>query len=122
MRGKSDEFGSLTLCSLESLQELDRTRYEDLAHSFKELEATVDSGAARCAFPRTMFSTYMDYEVSDTKCRTATGNIVNSDGKVKVGVYVQDGTYHEISDEVKDIHKCFLSVLVLMDAEHDDRF
>ena len=47
---------------------------------------------------------------------------MESDGTARVGVYTEDGTYHEMNGEIMDIHKILMSVSMMVDAGHEVHF
>ena len=85
---------------------------------FKEIEATVDSGAARTAFPKDTFQSFVSYKDSNVTCRVANGDMVHSAGTVKDGVYTEDGAYQEMIGELMDVHKILVSVAAIIDKGH----
>ena len=86
---------------------------------FGKLEATVDSGAAITAFPKKTFQAYLSIEDSNIKGRTASGEWVDSEGIARVGVYTEDGSYHEMKGEVMDVKKILVSVSAMVDLGHE---
>ena len=89
--------------------------YDLFSAHFKEIEATIDSGAARTAIPKDMFQSFVSYKDSNVSCRVANGEMVHSAGTVKVGVYTEDGTYQELNGELMDVHKILVSVAAIID-------
>ena len=92
--------------------------YDMFSSHFKEIEATIDSGAARTAFPKDMFQSFVSYKDSNVSCRVANGEMVHSTGIVKVGVYIEDGAYQELTGELMDVHKILISVAAIVDKGH----
>ena len=93
--------------------------YDMFSSHFKEIEATVDSGAARTAFPKNTFQAFVGYKDSDTTCRVANGELVHSAGTATVGVYTEDGAYQELTGELMDVHKILISVAAIVDKGHE---
>ena len=85
---------------------------------FKEVEVTIDSGAARTALPKDMFQSFVSYKDSNVTCRVANGQMVHSAGTVKVGVYNEDGAYQKLNGELMDVHKALMSVAAIVDKGH----
>ena len=69
-----------------------------------------------------VISGFKSLERSSTQFRAATGALVPSRGLARVGVYTEDGVYHEMRLEVTDIHKFLLSVSALIEADHEVHF
>ena len=82
------------------------------------MELTVDSGAAKTAFPTGMFQSFISYKDSNLACRVANGQMVYSEGAVKVGVYTEDSAYQELNGDIFDIHAALLSVSAMIDKGH----
>ena len=86
---------------------------------FKEMELTVDSGAAKTAFPTGMFQSFISYKDSNLSCRVANGQMVHSQGNAKVGVYTEDNAYQELTGELfNEVPSALLSVSAMIDKGH----
>ena len=94
-------------------------RMDALSEQFGKLEATIDSGAAMIGFPKNLFNAYLSWRPSSIKGRTANGQLVPSEGFARVGIYTEDGTYHEMNGEVLDIQKILISVSAMVDSGHE---
>ena len=105
--------------SLPELTELACNHVDELSSQFEKLEATIDSGAAMTGFPKNLFEAYISYRPSSVKGRCANGELVPSEGFARVGIYTEDGTYHEMNGEVLDIQKILVSVSAMIDSGHE---
>ena len=91
---------------------------DDFSSKFEKLEAAIDSGAAMTGFPKNLFEAYLSYKNASVHARVANGELVPSEGVARVGIYTEDGTYHEMKGEVMDIQKILVSVSAMVDYGH----